>query len=65
MAKDIPVIAKQYGVRIPDDIKELAEEIIEYRKHAQLPCTLSAVVCDAIEAYYDLLVEEGTLNDKS
>lgn len=64
MAKDIPILPKQYGVRIPEEIMALVEEIIEHRKHTQQPCTLSAVVCDAIEAYYDELVDEGILNDK-
>ena len=43
---------------------QLVAEIQDYRKRTQQPITLASLVEDAIEAYYDLLVERGDINDK-
>ena len=64
MAKEHPDAPKQFGIRISDEVMELVAEIQEHRKHIQQPITLASIVEDAIEAYYDLLVEQGHIDDK-
>ena len=43
---------------------ELVAAIQEHRQHTSQPFTLAAIPEDATEAYYDLLVERGDINDK-
>ena len=64
MVKEHPDAPKQFGIRISDEVMELVAEIQEHRKRIQQPITLAAIVEDALEAYYDLLVEQGAINDK-
>lgn len=62
--KDHPDAPKQYGIRISDEVMELVSVIQDYRRLNSEPSALAAVVEDAIEAYYDLLVEQGKINDQ-
>ena len=64
VVKDHPDAPKQFGIRISDEVMELVAEIQEHRKRIQQPITLASIVEDALEAYYDLLVEQGAINDK-
>jgi len=64
MVKEHPDAPKQFGIRISDEVMELVAEIQEHRKRIQQPITLASIVEDALEAYYDLLVEQGAINDK-
>ena len=64
MVKDHPDAPKQFGIRISDEVMELVAEIQEHRKRIQQPITLASIVEDALESYYDLLVEQGAINDK-
>lgn len=64
MARQHPDAPKQYGIRLSDEVMELVSRIQEYRLHTQQSPTLAAIVEDAIEFYYDRLVEEGAINDK-
>lgn len=43
---------------------ELVAEIQEYRKRTNQPITLAAIVEDALESYYDKLIEEGNIKEK-
>jgi hypothetical protein len=42
----------------------LVAVIQEHRKLTSQPFTLAAIVEEALAAYYDILVEEGAINDK-
>lgn len=64
MVKDHPDAPKQFGIRISDEVMELVAEIQEHRIRTGQSPKLSAIVEDALEAYYDLLVEQGAINDK-
>lgn len=43
---------------------ELVAEIQEHRKLTSQPFTLASIIEDALEAYYDELIDEGILNNK-
>ena len=62
--KEHPSAPKQYGIRLSDEVMQMVAEIQEYRKRTNQPITLASIVEDALEAYYDLLVEQGAINDK-
>jgi hypothetical protein len=64
MAHEHPDAPKQYGIRISAEIMELVAEIQEYRKCTNQPISLASIVEDALEAYYDELIDEGILNAK-
>ena len=64
MATEHPDAAKQYGIRLSDEVMELVSVIQDQRRHHQQSITLAAIVEDAIKAYYDLLVQRGQINDK-
>ena len=63
MVKDHPDAPKQFGIRISEEVMELVGEIQEHQKLTSQPFTLAAIAEDALEAYYDQLVEEGVIND--
>lgn len=65
MAKEHPDAPKQYGIRLSDDVIHLISEIQGFRKRTQQSPTLASIVEDAIQCYYDRLVDEGAINDKS
>ena len=64
MAKEHPDAPKQYGIRIADEVMEMVSAIQDYRHRKALPTALAAVVEDAIEVYYDLLVKQGEIHEK-
>jgi len=63
MAKEIPDAPRQFGIRLPEETMELVSAIQEYRRKKNEPFTLAAVVEEAIECYYDHLVDEGHIKD--
>lgn len=63
MASEHPDAPKQFGIRLSDEVLEMVSAMQEHRKRTQQPSTLAAIVEDAIEAYYDLLVDEGAITD--
>ena len=64
MAKEHPDAPKQYGIRIADEVMEMVSAIQDCRHRKALPTALSAIVEDAIEVYYDLLVKQGEIHEK-
>jgi len=62
MASEHPDAPKQFGIRLSQETMELVSEIQEFRRRTNQPITLAAIVEDAIEAYYDLLVDEGAIH---
>jgi hypothetical protein len=64
VVKDHPDAPKQFGIRISSEVMELVAQIQEHRKFTNQPITLACIVEDALEAYYDLLVERGDIDDK-
>ena len=64
MVKEHPDAPKQYGIRIADEVMEMVSAIQDCRHRKALPTALAAVVEDAIEVYYDLLVKQGEIHEK-
>jgi len=62
MASEHPDAPKQFGIRLSQETVDLISEIQEFRRRINQPFTLAAIVEDAIEAYYDLLVDEGVIH---
>lgn len=65
MAKEHPDAPKQFGIRLSSEVMELVSVIQEQRRHDQQSFTLASIVEDAIECYYEHLVEQGIINDKA
>ncbi|MCS5706907.1 hypothetical protein NZK27_11965 [Synechococcus sp. FGCU-3] len=65
VAQDHPDAPKQFGIRLSQETLELISAIQEFRKRTNQPITLASIVEDAIEVYYEDLVEEGAINDES
>ena len=64
MAKQHPDAPKQFGIRISDETMELVSSIQEFRLRTSQSATLASIVEDAINHYYERLVEEGAIDDK-
>lgn len=64
MAQDHPDAPKQFGIRLSQDTLELISAIQEFRKRTNQPTTLASIVEDAIEVYYEDLVEEGAITEE-
>ncbi len=64
MAQQHPDAPKQFGIRLSDEVMELVSAIQEFRKRTNQPTTLASIVEDAIEVYYEDLVEEGAITEK-
>ena len=64
MAHDHPDAPKQFGIRLSQDTLELVSAIQEFRRRTNQPTTLASIVEDAIEVYYEDLVEEGAISDE-
>jgi len=62
MASEHPDAPKQFGIRLSQETIEQVTAIQEFRQRINQPFTLAAIVEDAIEAYYDLLVDEGAIH---
>ena len=63
MAHDHPDAPKQFGIRLSEDTMELVSAIQQFRQRTNQPTTLSSIVEDAIEVYYEDLVEEGAIHE--
>ena len=61
MAHEHPDAPRQFGIRLSTDTMELVSAIQEFRQRTKQPTTLAAIVEDALEVYYDTLVEEGAI----
>ena len=64
MVKDIPDAPKQFGIRLSDEIMEMVSAIQQFRQRNNQSTTLSTIVEDAIEVYYEDLVESGEIQDE-
>jgi hypothetical protein len=63
MAKEIPDAPKQFGIRLSAETMELVSAIQEFRRKRNEPYTLAAIFEDAIDFYYEHLVEQGHIED--
>ena len=63
MASEHPDAPKQFGIRLSAETLELVNAIQEFRKRTNQSTTLASIVEDAIEVYYEDLVEEGAISD--
>ena len=64
MAQDHPDAPKQFGIRLSAETMELVSAIQQFRQRTNQPTTLASIVEDAIEVYYEDLVEEGAITDE-
>jgi hypothetical protein len=63
MAHEHPDAPKQFGIRLSEDTLALVSAIQEFRQRTNQPTTLASIVEDAIEVYYEDLVEEGAITE--
>ena len=61
MASEHPDAAKQYGIRLTDEVMEMVSEIQQFRQRSNQPTTLAVIVETAIHCHYNRLVQEGAL----
>ena len=61
MASEHPDAAKQYGIRLTDEVMEMVSEIQQFRQRSNQPTTLAVIVETAIQCHYNRLVQEGAL----
>ena len=64
MVKDHPDAPKQFGIRLSDEIMEMVSAIQQFRQRNNQSTTLSSIVEDALEVYYEDLVESGEIQDE-
>ena len=64
MVQDNPFAPKQFGIRLSDEIMAVVSEIQKFRQRNNQSTTLSAIVEDALEVYYEDLVESGEIQDE-
>ena len=64
MVKDHPDAPKQFGIRLSDEIMAVVSEIQKFRQRNNQSTTLSSIVEDALEVYYEDLVESGEIQDE-
>jgi predicted DNA-binding protein len=64
MANEHPDAPKQFGIRLSAEIMEMVSAIQQFRLNNNQSTTLSAIVEDAIEVYYEDLVESGEIQDE-
>jgi len=64
MVKDHPDAPKQFGIRLSDEIMEMVSAIQKFRQSNNQSTTLSSIVEDALEVYYEDLVESGEIQDE-
>lgn len=63
MASQHPDAPKQFGIRLSDEVMELVSAIQKFRRRTNQSTTLASIVEDAIEVYYEDLVEEGAITE--
>ena len=61
---DHPDAPKQFGIRLSEETMKLVSEIQHHRQRNNQSTTLSTIVEDAIEVYYEDLVESGEIQDE-
>jgi hypothetical protein len=61
MAKEISDAPKQFGIRLSEETMELVSSIQDYLRKNNEPFTLAAVVEEAIESFYEHLVNQGQI----
>ena len=64
MANEHPDAPKQFGIRLSDEIMEMVSAIQQFRQSNNQSTTLSSIVEDALEVYYEDLVESGEIKDE-
>ena len=64
MANEHPDAPKQFGIRLSAEIMEMVSAIQQVRQRNNQSTTLSAIVEDALEVYYEDLVESGEIQDE-
>ena len=64
MASEYPDAPKQFGIRLSAEIMEMVAAIQQFRQSNNQSTTLSSIVEDALEVYYEDLVESGEIQDK-
>jgi ABC-type nitrate/sulfonate/bicarbonate transport system substrate-binding protein len=64
MAKEHPDAPRQLGIRLSNEAIELVSAIQEYRRKSNEPFTLAAIFEDAIDFYYEHLVEQGHIKEE-
>ena len=64
MANEHPDAPKQFGIRLSAEIMEMVSTIQQFRQRNNQSTTLSAIVEDALEIYYEDLVESGEIQDE-
>lgn len=64
MANEHPDAPKQFGIRLSAEIMEMVSAIQQFRQRNNQSTTLSAIVEDALEVYYEDLVESGEIQDQ-
>ena len=64
MANEHPDAPKQFGIRLSNEIMEMVSAIQQFRQSNDKSTTLSSIVEDAIEVYYEDLVESGEIQDE-
>ena len=63
MASEHPDAAKQYGIRLTDEVMEMVSEIQQLRQRSNQPTTLAAIVETAIQCHYNRLLKEGAISN--
>ena len=64
MANEHPDAPKQFGIRLSNEIMEMVSAIQQFRQSNNQRTTLSSIVEDALEVYYEDLVESGEIQDE-
>jgi predicted DNA-binding protein len=64
MANEHPDAPKQFGIRLSDEIMEMVSAIQQFRQRTNQSTTLSSIVEDALEVYYEDLVESGEIQEE-
>jgi len=64
MATEHPDAPQQFGIRLSAEIMEMVSAIQQFRQSNNQSTTLSAIVEDALEVYYEDLVESGEIQDE-
>jgi len=64
MATEHPDAPQQFGIRLNAEIMEMVSAIQQFRQSNNQSTNLSAIVEDALEVYYEDLVESGEIQDE-
>jgi hypothetical protein len=64
MATEHPDAPQQLGIRLSAEIMEMVSAIQRFRQSNNQSTNLSAIIEDALEVYYENLVESGEIQDE-